>query len=251
METGYSPRYGGSQIATIRLPDGREVAFVDWQDQPLWSTADLLSGWTDEAVALFTYVIGDPVSATSNFANRRTASARDTNVATPGSAAGTEELLVYSIRPEVFEATLAGETPDPTQQVNSQPGQPLARANRLALMGWLCNLRFTVSQKTMHECPFGYYNTGFGATAIGGLYQGAALPAQRSIGSNGLPSNEAVRSFAIPVHVGGTEKYRVDLVNPEGAPINWLTEDSLPEPDDSVVLTLRVYLDGLYKRPVA
>lgn len=242
--------FGGTQIATIRLPDGREVAFVDWQDQPIYSTADLLSGWSDTEVPLFTYVIGDPVSATTNITTRRTASKRDTNVATPGSAAGTEEMLVYSVRPEVLEVQLADGSTNATTGEPRTTGQPTVRANRLATLAYYCTLRLIVSQKIMHEAPFGYYNPGFGAVSFGG-YGGAALPAQRTIGSQGLPSNEAVRSYAIPIHVGGTEKYRLLLTNPTSATISWDNEDSVPTAVDEDLLSLRVLLDGLYKRPVA
>mgnify|MGYP000603175695 CR=1 FL=1 len=47
-----------NQIATMRLPNGKEVAFVDWSDKPLFSSADLRSGFTDEGffVANATYL---------------------------------------------------------------------------------------------------------------------------------------------------------------------------------------------------
>lgn len=240
-----------NQITTLRMPDGKEVRFVDWQDQPIFSTADLLSGWTDQEIPLFTYAIGDPVSATTNAGTRRIATKRDTNVAVPGSAAGTEEMLVYAIKPEVLEVQVAD---DPGDNLTSgQPrttGQPIPRANRLATLNYYCILQLIVSQKVMHEGPFGYYNTGFGATAFG-LYQGAALGAQRSMGSQGLPSQEAVRSYAIPIHVGGTEKYRVQILNPTGATIAWDDEGASPAEVAEDVLSVRVVLDGLYKRPVA
>jgi hypothetical protein len=47
-----------NQITTMRLPDGTEVAFVDWQDKPLFSSVDLLANFTDTEVDAFTYVGG-------------------------------------------------------------------------------------------------------------------------------------------------------------------------------------------------
>lgn len=242
------------QITTLRLPSGAEVAFVDWQDQPLYSTADLLNGWTDEEIPLFTYSVGDPVSASTNSTVRRIATKRDTNVSTPGSMAGTEEMLVYAIKPEVLslQTDTQGDVGDLNTMEPRLVGQPVPQVNQLAWMNWFCNLRFIVSQKIMHEASFGYYNTGFGAVSFGG-YTGSALPGQRSFGSQGLPSQEAVRNYGIPVHMGSTEKFRLLLVNPNGATINWVDENfsPAPAPIEGLVLSLKVYLDGLYKRPVA
>lgn len=238
------------QITTLRMPNGTEVQFVDWQDMPLYSTADLLSGWSDEEVTLFTYVEGDRVSTTSNATTRRTATKRDTNMATPGSAAGTEEMLVYSIKPEIFELQTDG---DPATDVATSAiravGQPQPRAINLGRLHDTCTLRLIVSQKIMHEAGFGYYNNGFGTQVQ--VQGGALIAATRTYASQGFQSQEAVRSFAIPIHVGGTEKYRVVIVNPTGATVNWTDEAATPASVAAIVLKARVYLDGLYKRPVA
>ena len=93
---------GMNTITTMRLPDGQEVAFVDWSDRPLYSTADILSGATDERIPLFNYIVGDSVTGTQNFTAKRTASDRDTNIATPSAMASTEEMLVYAIKPEIL-----------------------------------------------------------------------------------------------------------------------------------------------------
>ena len=39
-----------NQITKIRLPSGQEVALTDWSSRPIYSTADFLSGFTDEEV---------------------------------------------------------------------------------------------------------------------------------------------------------------------------------------------------------
>lgn len=243
------------QITTLRLPNGAEVEFVDWQDQPIYSTADLLSGWSDESVPLFTYSIGDPVSASSNASQRRIATKRDTNVSTSGSAAGTEELMVYAIKPEVLALSTEPASTDLTTMEPRLLGQPIPQANQLALLNWFSTIRFIVSQKIMHEAGFGYYNPGFGASAMGS-YGGGSLAtgtAQRSLGIQGLPGQSAVRSLAIPIHVGSTEKYRVEITNPTAATIEWFDENDSPAPAaiEGLVLSCRVHLDGLYKRPVA
>ena len=92
-----------NQMTTLRLPGGKEVAFVDWIDQPLYSTADLLAGFSDSEIPLFNYGKGDDVSATSNAAGARSATEADTNMDSPSEMYSTEEMLVYAIRPEIAE----------------------------------------------------------------------------------------------------------------------------------------------------
>lgn len=238
-----------NQITKLRLPDGAEIDFVDWQDFPTWSCADLLSGFVDEEIPFFTYVVGDRVPATTNVTVRRTATERDTNVATPGSAAGTEELLIYAIKPEILAMEISGT--DATTFTPSLLGQPVPQVNNLARLNLYCILQLIVSQKIMHEGPLGYYNTGFGATAFG-LYTGAAVAgANRSLGSQGLPSQEAVRAYSIPIHVGGTEKFRCLLKNPSASTVQFFTEAASPANSTTRLLQVRILLDGLNKRPVA
>lgn len=237
------------QITSLKLPGGTQIDFVDWQDYPTWSTVDLLSGWTDEEIPLFTYTVSDTVTASSNITVRRIASERDTNMATPGSAAGTQEFMVYSLRPELQSLTVVGT--DATTATPSLIGQPIPNAQNIGRMGFWTKLQLIVSQKVMHEAPFAYYNPGFGAAAFG-MYTGTAIAAaNQSLGSQGLPSNEAVRSMAIPVHIGGLEKMRCVLKNPSGATVQYFSEAAPPANVATRMLQLRVLLDGLNKRPVA
>lgn len=241
-----------NQITTLRLPDGTEVAFVDWSDTPLYSTADLLSGFTDAEIDLFQYTPGEPVPTTSNFLAGRTSTVRDTNIATPGSMATTEEMLVYAIRPEVTEVTITAQ--DANQVSLPAPNQPRPTGKRLAILQALLTMRLEVSQKIQHRAPFGYYNTGFGTFApslYGGAVPVAGVPGL-SAATQGLPSQDAVRSLVIPVHIGGQEKYRVVIENQQESPVpSGLNEANPAVADDNIAHQVRVLLDGLYKRPVA
>lgn len=228
-----------NQIATMRMPDGREVAFVDWTDKPLFSTADLLTGFTDETVELFTYVSGDQVTATSNVTARRTSNDRDTNLATPGAMASTEELLVYAIKPEVYE--YEADDGDMNVLAPLTAGQPQTSGQNLSTMHSRLLISLNVSQKIMHRAGFGYYNTGFG------VFNSTANRV-----TQGFPSQEAVRSLVLPVHIGGQEKYRVTIENPDGTAVNiGNTSATPPVANADVVQQVRINLDGLYKRPVA
>lgn len=241
-----------NQITTMRLPDGSEVAFVDWQDKPLYSTVDLLSGFSDADVDAFTYVPGDTVPSTQNGTAPRTSTERDTNVSTPGGMASTEELLIYAIKPSYVETRTDDGTPTEFTSVSFQEGgQPAPAVTRLGRLFDAITLRLIVSQKAEQEAGLAYFNTGFGVFA-GAESNFVAATALQNRGGAGLPTQEAVRSYVIPVHIGGQEKYRVQLANDGGLVVNFGADEATPPVvDDQIVMQVKIYLDGLYKRPVS
>lgn len=250
-----------NQITTMRLPDGSEVAFVDWSDTPLWSSADFLQNFTDTEIDLFQYTSGEPVPATQNFAARRTSSDSDTNIATPGSMASNEEMLVYAVRPEIMEFIVddvEGVIDAATREAR-EPQQPSPTRKRLAVLQTLLLLTLEVSQKFAHRAPLAYYNTGFGpnATTIFPGLAAAGIVGQAGLtaATAGFPTQEAVRSLVVPVHIGGQEKYRVRIENVTGAAVPSGLTEANPAADlagaELVMHTIRVHLDGLYKRPVS
>ena len=243
---------GQSQITQVRLPDGRNVAIVDWTDKPLFSTIDLLSGYTDQEIECFTYNVSDNVSSSSNITTRRVATERDTNVATPGGMASTEEILIYNIKVEPFEFLAAAppNTADATLFSTAAPGLPVPQPQTLAILNQFTLLRLEISQKIYAEAGVAYFNTGFGPFISGQRNTVAAAAGSPLAFANlGLPSAEAPRSFSIPHHIGGQEKYRVVLANPTGSTVTFA--DSAGTGDVRVALTVRILLEGLYKRPVS
>jgi hypothetical protein len=257
------PNGGTNTITKVRMPDGREVAFVDWTDQPLWSTCEFEHGATQREMNLFQYVIGDQVpaaAAAGAAATRRAATERDTNMAAPGSMASTEEMLVYAIKPEVFMLHLdtANDFTDwdlDTAGVFS--GHPIPTTVCLAVLNMFCKLQLEISQKIFAQAGFGYFNAGFGVSASGASLVGNV--AGRNTAVNGIPSQEAVRSFVLAQHIGGQEKFRVQIINANGDAL----EIGNPETDaatqgaaastadTTAVARIHVYLDGLHKRPVS
>ena len=244
---------GQSQITQVRLPDGRNVAIVDWTDKPLFSTIDLLSGYTDQEIECFTYQVSDNVSSSSNITTRRVATERDTNVATPGGMASTEEILIYNIKVEPFEFQANASTPaDATLFATDLAGLPVPQPQTLAILNQYSLLRLEISQKIYAEAGIAYFNTGFGPFISGARNSAAAAPGVSTplaFANLGLPSAEAPRSFSIPHHIGGQEKYRVVLVNPTGSTVTF--NGSSGAPAARTALTIRVLLEGLYKRPVS
>jgi hypothetical protein len=242
-----------NQITRMRLPDGSEVAFVDWGDIPLFSTAFMLDGFTDAEVNFFTYLVGETTSATSNCTNVPTATELETNVATAAAMAGTEEMLIYSVKPEYYLGVATGEDSNDIGGGSYLTGfqQPLLSMPIMAALHRQLLLRLEVSDKIYVEAGLGYFNTGFGPFGpIAGTTEGGVV----GYATAGLPSQEAVRSFAMPTYIGGTEKYRVFLSQFADA-----CTFAVATADDSVAyeaiaggfVKLRIYLEGLYKRPVS
>jgi len=249
-------------ITQIVLPDGQEIALVDWTDMPLYSTCDLGSGFTDQEMDLFQYTAGQavPGAAPSPAFTLRSSTENDTCLATAGEMATTEELLIYAIKPEVqmflwntTEFASARYTGAPTGLGTSVLGFPGATLQCLAVLMQSLLIRLRISEKDYAQAGMGYFNPGFGLFGVSNMQPQAAANPSRTIANHGLPSQEAVRSFALPNHIGGQEKYRVTLVNDPGQPVNFgKTENSgIQENDPEVMVRVRILLDGLYKRPTA
>jgi hypothetical protein len=247
------------QIVTMRLADGRTVEFADWSDKPLYSSINVLHGTTQQEMAFYQYVQGDPVPsfAPPTFTvNARTANERDTNMAVPGAMSSEEEFLVFAIRPEVFAQHIENE---PANFADFQNPAPLASGGSilggdvtpptgmLAVLALRTILFMEISEKRFPQAGFGYFNFGAGAMATGG-----DATAGLSSGMQGLPSQEAVRTLVIPSHIGGTEKFRVVLFNADGVGLemgyNMQGDD---DPDENRFANIRIYLDGLYRRGTA
>jgi hypothetical protein len=235
-------------IAQWRLPDGSVVRLEDWVDKPVWSTADLLGGFNDATIGLFTYSVGEEVSSSSNILGRRIATERDTNIDVGGALASTEEILVFALRMEVAEVTLDEPGNDANLIMFGRAGQPMPSMNNLAILNATLVVRLMISQKAYIEEGFGYFNAGFGPF---GLTTQAIAAGGRSYGTPGLPSDEAVRYYRMPHHIGGTEKYRVELKNYTGGVINFWDEADPPAPLENSMHTVICHLEGARKRPTA
>ena len=258
----YDLRSVANTTTKIRLPNGQEVAFVDWSDQPLLSTCEYEHGATQREQNLFQYVEGDEVpaaAAAGAAAIRRIATARDTNMSAPGSMASTEEMLVYALKPEVFLLHLDTEhdfTDFDLDTAGVFSGHPMPTTVCLAVLNMFCKIEFEISRKIFAEAGFGYFNAGFGVSSSGASLVGNV--AGRNAAVNGLPTQEAVRSFVLAQHIGGQEKFRVKIVNPNGDAL----EIGNPETDAATqgaaastadtqaCARIHIYLDGLHKRPV-
>ena len=242
---------GLNTITKMRLPDGREVAFVDWSDKPLFSTCEILSGAQPQEINLFQYTVGDavPAFAPVGVTAQRSANESDTNLAAPGAMASTEEFLVYAIKPEVCARSVAD--PDAPDFANPVPlatdavfGHPFIAPQSVKTLQCALLMQLEISQKIFASAGYGYFNAGFGVDGF--AFAGDPFGG----GRNGMATNEAVRQFAIPQHIGGQEKFRLFLSNPSGEAITLGWFGGAPA-NPQEYARIRVYLDGLYKRPVS
>lgn len=246
-------------ITKIRFPDGREVAFVDWTDRPIFSTIELLHGTAVQEMNWFQYTAGDPVPAFAPVpvVAQRVASDLDTNLAAPGTMDSTEEMLVYALRPEVFRRQVAtAGAPDfsAPAALLAATNEPIPTPIMLEVLNMRTTLNLEISDKIYASAGFGYFNVGFGVVGNGAPLNATA----GEIGNNGVQSQEAVRSLVIPQHIGGQEKFRCFLRFVDDGTGNGIElglqgpdEGEAPGSQDTRFARIRLYLDGLNKRPTA
>lgn len=237
-------------IAQWRMPDGSTIRLEDWVDKPVWSCADLESGFSDRQITLFTYTVGEEVASTANLTTRRTSTERDTNVQVGGSNASTEEILVFAIRVEHYFFALTTLHDATSYSVAGVPGAPIPILPVFSLLNETLTLRLMVSQKAYAEEGLGYFNTGFGPYGLGSVFP-SDVEITRTYGNAGLPSDEAVRYYRMPHHIGGTEKYRVELKNYRGTTVNILSDSGDATGLTSSLIRTYVHLEGARKRPTA
>lgn len=236
-----------NQITQIRLADGKTISLTDWSSRRLFSTADILNGATDEQIRLFSYTEGDNVVSSDNLpaAARRIATLADTNIQTANQLASTEEFLVYAIEAEMYMRTFNSGDNSIAITIAGQPGLNYTTMKALHLQ---LLLELDISEKTFPISSIGRFAPGFGPVvtpAFSGNLSALALA------ESGIQSRDAVESLSIPLHIGGTEEYSVILHNPSGQQIDTYANTGLADTDETRVLTTRVSLCGLHKRPTA
>jgi hypothetical protein len=250
---------GGVQtITTIRLPDGQQVGFVDWEDKQGSSTCELAHGFVQQELILFGYTEGDPIPSAppAGFtAIPKNSTRRHTNQQAPGAMASTEERMIYAIKPEIFALTAdepeGNEFDFTTAEPRDATGEPNPNPVMLKWLHYKILVRLLISMKEYASAGLGYFNTGFGVFSMGGT-MGPAVAAGRTYANHGFPSQEAVRSYVIPKYIGGQEKFQLSVNNPGGLPVNFgFSENGAIAANLQAVVQIIFHNDGLYKRPVS
>lgn len=251
---------GLNQILEIRYRDGTVAALVDWTDQPSYSTVEILHGTTQQEIDLFQYTVGDnvPAFAPVAVAGQRNATLLDTDLASPGEMASTEELLIFAIRPDYCFLELTDDAdPDFSNLVPFCPvaggidpasALPLPPPKALKILGMRYVLVLETSLKRYAQARLDYFNFGAGSYMMG------ADLSMSNVAAPGVPAQYAVRSFSIPMHIGGTEDFSLQLRNPPGTAVEVGIIAGNLEAADCVAtrfVRITIYLDGLKKRPVS
>ena len=181
------------------------------------------------------------VSHTKNITTARTATQNDTNISNAAEMDATQEFLCYSIQNEVFQ--VVGTATGITSEI-SRPGSPLPRAGVLDMMHMRLVLALRVSQKDFPVAGYGWFLAGFGPVVQSTL-------TQATLAVNGQPGHHARFDQSVPIHIGGTEKYNIELRN-----YSTTANGAVNFPDDNGVLDTtayvlsRTYMRGLHKRPM-
>lgn len=235
----------------MRMPDGRVVPIDGWYDRPLYSTIDVVQGWSDPVLNAFTYQVGDRVT-TSSGSTARTATKRDTNMDAAGALGSADQAhMVYGIRCHIYEFTCS--QADVTTWAPSGRFQPIPPATRIATLQAYLKLAFIISNETDFEAGLEYFNSGMGVS-VGGLsaeFQATAADQDpQSLGNAGEPGHHAVRAIARPITLLGETQFRLALQNPHGVAIPYYDEGATPAAITGNTTNNRfvLYLDGLHKR---
>lgn len=237
-----------ADIVQINLPNGQVISLGDWSDVPRYSTGDFLGGWVDTSVELFQYAAGDQVAGTDNITVPREATIVDSNIERQGGVASSEEMLVYAIKLEVYQLLVDSEVPgDATLWTDlNEIGGAMPGVSALSTIMRRIIVTLKISQKPYAQAGFGYFCQGFGPH-VGAALNGAFAGTARAFANNGSPGAYAVRPFAVPSHIAGTETFSLAFENPTGDAV-------ILHNDIGVVTTygmrIRAYADGLYRRPV-
>jgi hypothetical protein len=131
------------------------------------------------------------------------------------------------------------------------PGVPNATMPLLATLNEALTLRLMVSQKCYAEEGFGYFNAGFGPSGFGLIDDGSSVDSIRTYANMGVPGDNAIRYYRMPHHIGGTEKYRVELKNYRGSTITFRDDVGTAIPATSSLARVFIHLEGARKRPTA
>jgi hypothetical protein len=233
-------------IDKIRLPDSTVVIIDEWLQWPAFSTFEASKDAALD-VRIFSYVVGGrlPTSGTV-VGGRRDANITDTNWVARSRVNHDEAYIWYSITYEHF--ALENSAPYGQDPADLQATQPILRGTNLRTLQKNVMLELFVGadiQKPQASAPLSYYGQGVGASASGSgnallISQGAATQLELNYATAGGVSPRNQRSWALPVYVHSDRVAYAKLTSPGGVMAD-LDQD----------YSLRIYLDGLKRRPIA
>jgi hypothetical protein len=238
-----------AQVREIVLPNGQKFVPSDWTSaEPLWSTVEIGAGRFPQLNA-FSYGTGG--SEVPGSIGPRRATIADTNLEGAGSKLPeNEELITYNLAIELFKLGTAADTsyfPDA-----DNPDVPLPDMLRLQ-RDLLVTYRIAAIKNYTSQ-PLSYFPQAMGTAYqfSGGLTKVSGGLTGTIVADNGSPSPADVRVFASPLYVAGGEAFTVEITAGPGEVqgLNLSGPDAVA-PQVQGRIRMRIFLDGLRRRPVA
>jgi hypothetical protein len=236
-------------IQKIKLPNGQTFNIEEWLHWPIFSTVEAAAGVSVNLNA-FSYVVGQNVPRVSLPARQATYS--DTNQVARSRMNHDEAMIVFSMTYEHFAVEAAQGAVHPNSQYTVPAldmealapvlsGVNLAKLRRDLMINLLIGAGIT---KPMASAPLSYYGQGIGAVAWGSgdalaIATGGATALNLNYATGGVISPKNQRLWSLPVMIESDRVMKCQVKSPAGA----LSTDQ--------DWSLKIYLDGLKKRPVA
>lgn len=230
-------------IREIRLPDGTNLKLDEWVHYPVFSTIEFAAR-TKLSLKAFSYTVGQQIP--SQGLPKRQADEGDTNQVVRGRTNADEALVVYSLTYETFGLSDAATSPAvyPAVAPFAAVAPATSRHNLLSIQRSMLVELFVGANinKPQLRVPMSRI-----AQSIGPMFHGTTLatfgltPALggTDLGTAGRLSANNQWRLEIPIYIESDRVFNVRFSTPEA--LADLNQD----------LRLRVFLDGMKRRPVA
>lgn len=243
-------------LKDVILPDGTRTAIDEWLHDPRYSTCEI-APQDNLDLRLFSYSRGQQVPRTASIPARLSNDA-DTNMVLGNQMGYDEAFIVYAMTFEAFTLRNADGDPPlaidyphlpliPAFQSNENPAPLMdALTLRAAQRNIVVELLVGASQrKPRIRETFGRLGQSVGAHTIGVVFNNFPQPLNPP-GTAGEVEVQNQRRYEEPIYIREQEVARVRLYAPDGS----VGAGFGPAAALMVPFRLRMYLDGLRRRPV-
>lgn len=230
-----------SSFNKFRFIDGTEVVLSEWLHQPRFSTCEFAA--TDSVnLRLFNYTPGQPVSSSAAIA-QRTATDVDTNQVKRKAMNQDEALIVMAITYEAFG--LDNETDNSGDMVSPRPMLSGTDLRRLQYQG-IFSLKVGGLKKPQYEIPFVWLCQSIGTKVF--MSDAGVTSVHLDYGTAGDLNADNQERLELPIYIGGfgqtarpgnSMPFEGRFYNADNGAFSGLRQN----------VRLRLYLDGLAKRP--
>jgi len=237
-------------ISDIRLPNGQSFKIEEWLHWPLFSVVEGAAN-TNVNLMAFSYVVGNRVPRAGNISTGgRIATPSDTNMVVRNKINHDEAFILFSSTYEVWaiQGTNNSDSRYTNPPLDAAAVAPIFRGTNLAMMGMSMMFQVFVGtgiKKPMVQYPFSYLGQGIGAYATGSgdaltITAGGASALNLNYATGGeLGPKQNQRLLNMPVFIDSDRTVKVEVNTPAG---------NLAVDQD---WSLKLYLDGIKRRPVA